>query len=82
MQHWTKLVKSGPWPEERFHQAACCLNFDREHPQLLVTGGQNRQNKALEDIWILDVDLRRWRKVRKAYFRHSLSPHFGVTMVV
>ena len=66
LQHWTKFNKSGggPWPEERSGHAACCLNYGQQHPQLLVTGGENRQDKTLGDAWILDVDSGRWRKVR------------------
>ena len=54
----------GPWPEESSSHAACCLNYGQQHPQLLVTGGVNRQGKALEDAWVLDVDSGKWRKVR------------------
>ena len=67
LQHWTKLNKSegGPWPEERQFHAACCLNYGQQHPQLLVTGGWDRQDKAMGDAWILDVDSGKWRKVRR-----------------
>ena len=69
LQHWSKLEKSegAPWPEERCDHAACCLNYGQQHPQLLVTGGVNRALRILEDAWILDVDCKKWRKVRKVY---------------
>ena len=47
--------------------AACCLNFGDEHPQLLVTGGLDRNKKVLGDTWILDVHARTWRKVNLCY---------------
>ena len=67
LQHWTKLSKSGagPWPGERNNHAACCLNYGQQHPHLLVTGGWDRQGKALADVWILDIDRGSWRKVRQ-----------------
>ena len=48
LQHWIKLTKSGggPWPEERSSHAACCLNYGQQFPQLLVTGGVDRQEQA------------------------------------
>ena len=66
LQHWTKHSKSGrvPWPEERSHHAACCLNYGQQHPHLLVTGGLDRQGKPLADVWILDIERGSWRKVR------------------
>ena len=66
LQHWFKLTKSGggPWPEERDSHEACCLNYGQQFPQLLVTGGLDRQNKPLSDVWILDIERGRWRKVR------------------
>ena len=59
-----KLTKSGPWPEERSDHAACCLNYGQQYPQLLVTGGVDRQGELLADVWILDIERGRWRKVR------------------
>ena len=40
-QEWTKLERPErtPWPVERASHAATCLNYREEHPQLLVTGG-------------------------------------------
>ena len=72
-QNWRKLNKSGdgPWPEERFYHAACCLNYGQQFPQLLVSGGLDRQRKPLEDLWILDIERGNWRKVRQT-FHHFL----------
>ena len=69
LQHWSKLEKAegAPWPEERCDHAACCLNYDQQHPQLLVTGGVKRTQEILEDAWILDVDRKKWKQVREEY---------------
>ena len=69
LQNWTKLNKSGggPWPEGRSHHAAVCLNYGQQYPQLLVTGGWDRQDKPLADLWILDIERGSWRKVRLEY---------------
>ena len=52
-----------PWPVGRTRHAACCLNYGEEHPQLLVTGGVDTNDNALQDAWILDVKSGRWREV-------------------
>ena len=65
-QNWRKLNKLGDglWPEERSDHASCCLNYGQQFPQLLVSGGLDRQNKPLADLWIR-------RKVRQR-FHHFL----------
>ena len=64
-QEWTKLEKPGgaSWPVERSAHAACCLNFGEEHPQLLVTGGVDKNGNTLQDAWVLDVNSGRWMEV-------------------
>ena len=64
-QEWTKLEKpeGASWPVERSAHAACCLNYGEEHPQLLVTGGWDKNDNTLQDAWVLDVNSGRWRKV-------------------
>ena len=64
-QEWTKLESSvgTPWPTERSGHAACCLNYGEDHPQVLVTGGLDNNDKTLHDMWILDVNSGRWREV-------------------
>ena len=64
-QEWTKLERpeGAPWPMERSGHAACCLNCGEEHPQLLVTGGVDKNGTTLQDAWILDVKCGRWREV-------------------
>ena len=64
-QEWTKLERAegAPWPAERSSHAACCLNYGQDHPQVLVTGGADKNGNALSDMWILDVQSGRWREV-------------------
>ena len=64
-QEWTKLGRpeGASWPVERDTHAACSLNYGEEHPQLLVTGGVDKDGNTLQDAWILDVNSGRWREV-------------------
>ena len=66
MQHWSRLdIKEGePCPVKRSGHAAVCLGYGGDHPQLLVTGGSGGGNKVLSDVWILDIQSRRWKEVR------------------
>ena len=75
-QEWAKLEKpeGAPWPVERTAHAACCLNYGEENPQMLVTGGLDKNGTTLQDVWILDVKSRRWRKV-------SVDAHTNVWLV-
>ena len=56
-------VQGEPWPVERSVHAACCLNYGKDQPQLLIHGGLGKGNKVLGDMWILDVDAGKWTKV-------------------
>ena len=65
LQNWSKLKSGGgSWPEGRVYHAACCLNYGQQFPQLLVTGGLDRQSRPLGDVWTLDVERGKWREVR------------------
>ena len=44
--------------------AACCLNYGEEHPQLLVSGGRDKDGNTLRDFWVLDVEAGTWKEVR------------------
>ena len=76
LQNWSKLNKSGggPWPEERTGPVACCLNYGQQFPQLLVTGGVDRQLRPLADVWILNIHRGKWKKVKRHMFICSLVP--------
>ena len=65
LQHWSVLDKGEgePWPVGRSRHAATCLGYG-DDPQLLVTGGTDKDNKVLGDTWILDLQDGRWREVR------------------
>ena len=54
-----------PCPVGRSFHAAVCLGYNEEHCQLLVTGGKDNDKRILSDLWILDIQSRRWREVRK-----------------
>ena len=57
-------IQGDPWPEERAGHAACCLNYNRNNPIVLVSGGLSMTNRVLRDLWILDVDYGKWKEVR------------------
>ena len=65
LQHWSVLYKGEgeSWPVGRNRHAATCLGYG-DDPQLLVTGGTDKDNKVLDDSWILDLQAGRWREVR------------------
>ena len=46
----------------RLDHAAVCLGYGGDHPKLLVIGGSN--GRALNDVWMLDLQSRRWKEVR------------------
>ena len=52
------------WPAERQSHAACCLGFGSTHPQLLITGGIDKDDKTLKDAWLFDISSRKWKEVR------------------
>ena len=49
----------------RSGHAAVCLWNGGDHPQLLVTGGRDENDKVLSDAWLLDLQAGRWREVRQ-----------------
>ncbi len=68
-------VEGEPWPVGRSSHAACCLNYDGNHPQLLVYGGVDDKKSVLRDMWILDVDSVKWTEVSVSQFLYN----FGCT---
>ncbi|XP_064393408.1 uncharacterized protein LOC135340916 isoform X2 [Halichondria panicea] len=64
-----KPVQGEPWPVGRSVHAACCLNYDQDHPQLLVYGGRS-SDKTLGDMWTLYADTVKWTEVTPA----SMTP--------
>ena len=51
------------FPLWRTGQAAVCLGYGGDHPQLLITGGLGAGNKVLSDSWIFDLQSGRWKEV-------------------
>ena len=49
----------------RSGHATVCLGYGGDQPQLLVTGGVDGGSNILSDVWLLDVETRRWREVRE-----------------
>ena len=49
------------------HHAACCLGFNTDHPQLLVSGGRTCRDKCLRDTWKYDLRNKQWEKVSIYY---------------
>ena len=46
----------------RSYHAAVCLGYGGDHPKLLVIGGRG-PGKTLNDVWMLDLQSRRWKEV-------------------
>ncbi|XP_064393334.1 kelch domain-containing protein 2-like [Halichondria panicea] len=73
-----KPVEGEPWPVGRRYHAACCLNYDQDHPQLLVHRGESVDDKVLGDMWIFNVETGKWTElvtpesVKPRYF-HSIT---------
>ena len=68
MQHWTK-VGTGEKPPVRCWHTACCIAgplTGQEHSVLMAVGGWNGE-KALSDVWLLDVDKGVWSEVGMLY---------------
>ncbi len=69
-QRWLRLgSESGSlgslniiWPKGRDGHASCVLS-DSSQPQVLVTGGWDKQNQLLYDAWVLDVTSGSWTEV-------------------
>ena len=60
------------WPEGRGYHSACCLNTGEDHPIVLVSGGVDKGNSVLGDMWILDVDSGKWIEVRMLVYSKFL----------
>ena len=68
LQHWSVLDKGEreTWPVGRWGHAAVCLGYGGDHPRLLISGGVDKDNRILNETWILDLQAGRWwRKVRE-----------------
>ena len=65
MQHWSKLdhQEGVPRPVERGGHVAVCLGYGGDNLKLLVTGGVDANYVTLSDVWILDLDSRKWKEV-------------------
>ena len=53
----------GESPTARCYHAAVFIGHGGEKPQLVINGGWGAGNKVLNDVWIMDVQSGRWKKV-------------------
>ena len=53
-----------PWPVARTDHAACCIGYAGDHIHLLVSGGTDRDDKPLNDVWMFDLSWMKWKEVR------------------
>ena len=60
--------EEGPCPVGRLFHATVCLGYGGNHPQLLVSGGMDNDKNVLGDMWIFDVESKKWREVRLYMF--------------
>ena len=58
---------------ERSSHAAYCLSYGEEDPQLLVSGGLDKDGNTLKDLWILDVEAGTWKEVRGSHDRYHMG---------
>ena len=47
--------------------AAACIEHGGDRPQLMITGGLDAASIVLNDVWIMDVQSGRWKKVYMYY---------------
>ena len=53
--------------------AAACVEHGGDRPQLVITGGWDDGDKVLNDVWIMDVQSGRWKKVIHAFAKQIIS---------
>lgn len=68
-QSWTKLrtgdvTEEVAWPVGRDGHASCLLSGS-PNPQVLISGGWDKDNKLINDAWILNINARVWKEVSK-----------------
>jgi serine/threonine protein kinase len=60
---WTRIPKTGSWPKGRKAHGACCINYDKPNPLLLMVGGMDREEARMRDMWLLNVNQCRWTQL-------------------
>ena len=56
-------TEGDPCPVKRSFHAAVCVCYAGHKPQLIVTGGIDVDDDVLTDVWIMDIQSGRWKKV-------------------
>jgi len=62
---------STPWPEAREMHSACIVssspsNKDGHHLGMIVMGGRKNDDSVRQDMWMFDIQSKRWRKLTDA----------------
>jgi len=63
---------STPWPEAREMHSACIVPLngpsdkDGDHLGMIVMGGRKADGSACQDIWLFDLQAKRWRELTEA----------------
>ena len=47
----------------RSHHVACCLGYIESPICLLISGGIDKANKVLSDLWLFELECERWMEV-------------------
>ena len=66
---------------ERSAHKAYRLGYAGNHIHLLVTAGRGRDDKALRDIWLFNLSLKKWKEVSLIY-THSVLLQFDAIRTV
>ena len=69
-------MEGEPCPIARSLHDAACVGYDGDHPHLLVTGGVDKDETILSDLWLLDIQSGRWMEVR--VYMYSITTHVHV----
>ena len=57
-------MEGEPWPVARYCHCACCIGYTGDHIHLLVSGGRGSDGEPLNDVWMFDLSLKKWKEVR------------------
>lgn len=70
-QCWVKLrtgdvSEEMAWPVGRDGHASCLLSGP-PNPQVLISGGWDKDNNLINDAWILNINSRAWKEVEQTH---------------
>ena len=72
-QNYTEVCESNPRapPNRVGYHAVSCIGFSSGRPQMLLSGGRHDHNpdsEPLGDIWMFDLQSRKWKEVSQIKF--------------